>query len=465
MHEFEMPSLGASMEWGRLVTWNVEEGDRVERGQVICEVETEKGNIDVEIWESGVIDKLLVEPGTKVPVGEVLALVDVGEEEEPVREPQRSGASAPAEPSPVQPPGLPGGDASQSGTERPISEPIAGLESADGRRIKASPAARRRAAELGVDLAHVEPGPDGAVDLADVERAAEGGEPGEVAEPEHHVRVSPVARRLADELGVDLATLEGTGDHGAIVKADVERAAAAGEQTPAQKASADDGGEQQREAMRRAIAAAMERSKREIPHYYLEHTVDVSAALDWLEARNAEVAPPERVLPVVLFARALAVAATEFPPINGHYVDGEFQPSQPVHVGMIVSMRGGGVVAPAIHDVAEKPIREVMSDLRDVVKRARRGKLRASEMTDPTITLTNLGDQGVEKVWGVIYPPQVAIVGVGKVLERPWARGGMLGVRRTATFTLAADHRVSDGIIGAQFLSRIDELLQAPEEL
>ena len=151
--------------------------------------------------------------------------------------------------------------------------------------------------------------------------------------------------------------------------------------------------------------------------------------------------------------------------MNGFWVDGGFVPSAAVHLGVAVSQRGGGLVAPAIHDAADKDVDALMAALRDVVARARSGGLRASEMADPTITVTNLGDQGVDRVFGVIYPPQVALVGFGRVREQPWAAGGMVGARPVVTAALSADHRVSVGQDGARFLTAVDRLLQSPEDL
>jgi pyruvate dehydrogenase E2 component (dihydrolipoamide acetyltransferase) len=217
--------------------------------------------------------------------------------------------------------------------------------------------------------------------------------------------------------------------------------------------------------MRRAIAAAMARSKREIPHYYLASDIDASAALRWLEAENLKRSVTDRILFAAVLLKAMALAIREIPEVNGFYVDGEYRPSKAVHIGVAVMLRQGGLVAPALHDVDDKPIHQVMAELRDLVGRARRGVLRSSEMSDATITVTNLGEQGITTVFGVIYPPQVALVGFGKVTERPWAERGMLGVRTVVTATLAADHRVTDGHRGALFLTAVDRFLSQPEKL
>jgi pyruvate dehydrogenase E2 component (dihydrolipoamide acetyltransferase) len=217
--------------------------------------------------------------------------------------------------------------------------------------------------------------------------------------------------------------------------------------------------------MRQAIAELMARSKREIPHYYLGLDIDMGPALAWLDEHNAAIPLAERVLPAAVLARAAAVAAREVPALNGFWVDGGFRPSEPVHLGFAVSLRGGGLIAPAIHDADRKTPDELMRDIRHLVRRTRSGGLRASEMADPTITVTNLGERGTDATYGVIYPPQVALVGFGRIREQPVARDGMLGVGSVVTATLSADHRASDGHAGALFLAAIEAALQRPEEL
>jgi pyruvate dehydrogenase E2 component (dihydrolipoamide acetyltransferase) len=218
------------------------------------------------------------------------------------------------------------------------------------------------------------------------------------------------------------------------------------------------------EAMRHVIGTLMARSKREIPHYYLATSIDLGAPLGWLADTNASRPITERLLPAALLLKATALAVRDVPVMNGFWDDG-FSPSPAVHLGVAISLRGGGLVAPAIHDADQLALARLMGALRDLVQRTRAGTLRSSEMSDPTITVTNLGDQGVEEVFGVIYPPQVALVGFGKILQRPWAADSMVGVRPTVRATLAADHRVSDGHDGARFLAAIDRLLQHPEAL
>jgi pyruvate dehydrogenase E2 component (dihydrolipoamide acetyltransferase) len=342
---------------------------------------------------------------------------------------------------------------------------------------------RHLAHRLGVDLAGLHgTGRGGAITRADIERvAAERGMPSpppEAAAPppaRRTVRSSPRARVAARELGVDLAMVPGTGPGGAVTETDVERAATgspvhAVEARPTERPAALVAAQTPRAAgraatLRRAIGSLMARSKKEIPHYYLSTTVDLHAALDWMQAENSQRAVGDRLVPSALLLKATALAARDVPQMNGWFVAREFSPSAAVHLGVAVALRTGGLVAPAILDADGLPLDDLMARLRDVVSRARGGRLQRAEMTDSTITVTTLGDLGVESVFGVIYPPQVALVGFGRVTERPWAHQGLLGVRPTVTATLSADHRVSDGLRGGRFLDRIAELLQEPEEL
>jgi len=397
MSEFRMPSLGADMQFGTIVDWRVKPGDTVQRGDVVALVETEKGVIEVEIFESGVIDSLVVQPGQKVPVGATLATL--------------GGDGKKIEPQPAAKPVTPPAAAA------PVKEEIAPAKVATVR----------------------------------------------AAEKSARLRVSPLARKRAQELAVDLSTIAGTGAGGSIAIADVERAAeSAKTPTPAVAPAAKglDLG-----AMRRVIAAAMARSKREIPHYYLSTTIDLSKALAWLAAENAKRPVTKRLLYSALLIRAVGVALRSTPELNGFWKNDEFKAGEGIHIGLAISLRQGGLINPAIHDVDKKNLDELMENMLDLVNRARTGHLRSSELSDGTITVTNLGEQGVETVFGVIYPPQVALVGFGKITERPYAANGMVGARPMIDATLAADHRVSDGHRGGRFLLAIDRLLQEPEKL
>jgi len=276
------------------------------------------------------------------------------------------------------------------------------------------------------------------------------------------LHVSPAAKRRAEALGVALESVRGTGPEGRITLEDVERAAAAPAPpvTPTAKPPAD-----RAARMREAIAAAMSRGKREIPHYYLSSTIDFSPAAVWLEARNRDRPVTERLLYGVLLLKAVALGLREVPELNGFWIGGRATRSEAIHLGVAVSLRGGGLVAPALRDADKQPVDELMRNFQDLVTRARAGSLRSSEMTDATITITSLGERGVDAVYGIIYPPQLALVGFGTTVERPWVVDGQVVPRRVITATLSGDHRATDGHRGGVFLDAVGRLLQQPEKL
>lgn len=291
--------------------------------------------------------------------------------------------------------------------------------------------------------------------LATVRTQGEGPAPAPVAAPVARPRATPAARRLAQALHVPLEDLHGSGPDGVLTRADVERAT-----QPQGPARAFDPA-----AMRAAIAAAMARSKREIPHYYLSEPVLMRRALEWLRAHNAQVPVTQRVLPAALLIKAVARALCAVPGLNGHHVDGAFRPAASVHVGVAIWLRAGGLVAPALHDAQDRPLGELMAALSDLVQRARSGGLRSSELSDPTVTVTALGEQGAQAVFGVIHPPQVALVGFGRVQEQAWVEAGRIAAVPVVQASLSADHRVSDGHVGSAFLVELAAQLQRPEEL
>jgi pyruvate dehydrogenase E2 component (dihydrolipoamide acetyltransferase) len=413
MREFRMPSLGADMQAGTLVKWRSREGQSVRHGDIIAEVETDKGVIEVEVFDDGVIERLLVPAGTKVPVGTPLALIRSADEAARPAASATPAAALPAvSPAPTAPAPMVAPSSTQVGHEA-------------GERLRISPAARRRARELGVDPQKlVAAGSSERISLADIEAAA---------------RAAPVQPVPSPPGGAQPAAAGAAATAGAT--------------------------ESPQDRMRRAIGAAMARSKREIPHYYLTHTIDFSAASRWLESYNATRAVEQRILSAALFIRALALALHDVPELNALWTGEQAPPIEQVNMAVAISLRGGGLIAPALQDVGHKSLPEVMDKLKDLVRRARSGGLRSSELRDSTITLTNLGDRGVEGILPVIFPPQVAIVGVGAIVERPWVVAGQLVVCPTVKLSLAADHRVSDGHRGAALLLAFADHLAHPEGL
>ena len=382
MIEFQMPSLGADMEVGTLIEWKKKPGDRLKRGDIIAEVETQKGLIEIEVFEEGTIHELLIKEGTKIPVGTVMArikpVVDILETKE-----------------------------EKTPEEKPIEiQPIEEKEIAIKEKIE--------------------------------------------------VKASPLARRIAEENKIDISTVKGTGPEGAISKEDVERAIA--QHHPAEKTSVP------ADSIRMAVAAAMSKSNKEIPHYYLIKNIDITKALIWLKEINSQKPVKNRVLPIVLFLKATAKALVAFPDLNAVWENGLVQKKE-INIGLVVSLKTGGIIVPAIHQVNLKSIDEIMEALNDLIARARALKLRSSELSDSTITLTNLGDNGADLVFGIIYPPQVAIVGFGSVTQQPIAENGMIGIKSCVAATLAGDHRATDGLTGSRFLVELNSQLQNPELL
>lgn len=388
MANFVMPKLGADMTEGTLVAWRIKPGEAVRRGDIIADIETDKGVIEVEIFATGVIDQLLIQPGAKVPVGTSLATV------------REEGVAA-------------------------VSTPLTG-----------PPTTTSATAEVS------------------------------------RLKISPSARELARKLGVDPSKVQGTGRGGAITREDIEKTAAkpmvplTPTPSPPKRRAETSGSPAERQArMRQAIAAAMVRSKREIPHYYLSTTIDMHNALVWLAQQNEKRSITDRLLPGVLLVKAVALALRKVPELNAVWEGDHAVQKTDIHVGMAIAMRQGGLIAPALHHADRQSLDDLMKNLRDLVERVRSGGLRGSEMTDATITVTSLGDQGVESLFGIIVPPQVAIVGFGTIVERPWVIDGTIVPRPVLTATLSADHRVSDGHRGAIFLAAVDHLLQEPAQL
>lgn len=389
MSLFTMPSLGADMEEGKLVEWLAKPGDKVRKGDVVAVVETQKGAVEIEIFEAGEIEALLATPGQTLPVG----------------------------------------------------APLARLSAAKG-------AAASPAAEVSVPALPFQPSP------APVAKAT-------APLSSDKMLVSPAARARAAELGIALTTVAGSGPGGAILRSDIDRAISVVPPPAAQERSKGKPGLDIAE-MRRAISTAMSRSKREIPHYYLMHEIDLQSAQDHLSALNASRTPDRRLLMGALLVHATVKALAKVPELNGRHEADRYTPLPSVHCGLAVAMRGGGLIAPAILDAQAKAPDAIMAAMRDIVARTRTGRLRNSEITQGTITVSSLGETGVDALVGVIFPPQVALVGFGTPRLKPMVHDGSIQPRLSVTVSLAADHRVSDGRRGAIFLTELDRLLQEP---
>ncbi len=415
MIEFRMPSLGSDMDQGKLLKWLVRPGDAVQKGQVIAVVDTSKAAIDVECWSDGVVRALLVEPESLIPVGTLMAVLRApGESVEDV-DAQVAAILAAAN----------GGSLARSTSLPPSAAPAQAPGIARGAEAvaEAAPLGERR-------------------------------------------RISPAARRRAQELGIDVDRVQGTAPGGTVTLADVDAFAAAPGPAAASPGAGLSAAALRAREMRKVIAAAMSRSKREIPHYYLTEDIVFGNATAWLAQRNADSPVTQRILPAALLIKAVALALHRYPEFNGFWRDAAFVPGSGVHPGVAISLREGGLVAPALHDAAALDVAALTRTLLDLVKRTRTGSLRSSELSEATVTITNLGEQGVTSVCGVIYPPQVALIGFGRIALRPWAgEDSRVCALPVVTASLAGDHRASDGHRGALLLALIRELLQDPGSL
>jgi pyruvate dehydrogenase E2 component (dihydrolipoamide acetyltransferase) len=406
--EVVMPQMGADMTEGTLVRWLKQEGDAVERGEIIAEIETDKANVEIEAFESGIFRKVLVPEGQTVDVGTVIAVIASPEEDLSGYEGAAVAAKAPA------------------AKAMPASAPAA---------ASAPPASTRV---------------DG------------------------RVRASPVARKLAQEKGVDLALLRGTGPDGRIVRRDVEAAFIGGTAAPAPAAApsaptapAPLPGAQvvPMSRMRQTIARRMTQSKQQAPHYYV--TVDIDMAEAEHERREINNAFKRKDLHVSindLIVKACAMALARHPIFNSWFVDGQVQQHESINVCIAIALEDG-LIAPAILDCQEKSLAEIAGASRSLAERAKSGALRPEEYSGGTFTISNLGPYDIETLIAIIQPPQAAILGVGSVREVPVVREGQIVAGKLMKVALSADHRVTDGAQGAQFLNEIRKLLENPAAL
>ncbi|WP_428773914.1 dihydrolipoamide acetyltransferase family protein [Vibrio sp.] len=410
--DITMPSLGADMSDGTLLEWRVKPGDRVEKGDIIAVIETNKGAIEMESFHQGVISELLVEPEIKLPVGSVLARM---ESDSPVTATLDS-----------------------TGSVTPIRQPTP--ESA----APPQPSAEVAAKEASPVITPSQQTTYTAPPKSDRQWA------------------SPMARKNAYLAGIDLTALSGSGPQGAVLLRDLDGKVSS---RPKEAITEVDSAKPGMSPMRQAISDAMSRSKREIPHYYLSLEINLTKAQQWLSEQNQTREPEQRLLLPALLLRAIADQLTRFADLNGFYHDGHFSPAAEVNIGNTISLREGGLVIPAILDADQLTLDQIMDALRDLAERGRRGRLRSTEVSAGTITVTSIGERGADSITGVIYPPQVAIIGLGRLRQVPVVNDGEIAIGEVMTVTLAADHRVSDGITGARFLHAVAKQLQRPEDL
>ena len=407
--EVVMPQMGADMQEGTVLRWLKREGDSVRRGEIIAEIETDKANVEIEAYESGVVRRILLREGTTVSVGQVMAVIAAPEDDISRYDGERppsaeKGAAAPAAPRPREPAVAP---------ERPA--PVA-------------------------EAPHL---------------------------AEERIRASPSARRVAEELGVDITRVRGTGPDGRILRRDIEEAAKAPEAARVGGAAPPAPARVETPAisrMRQAIARRMAQSKREAPHYYLTMDIDMTEA-ERLRRQLNEAAEGEVHISVNdMIVKAVAKALQRHPMFNSWFVDEQVRQQEALNIGVAIAL-DEGLIAPAVLDCGRKSLPDIARASKDLADRARSGVLKGEEYTGATFTVSNLGMYGVEALIAIIAPPQTAILGVGAVQKAPVVRDGEIVVAERMKVALSADHRVTDGARGARFLAEIRGFLENPISL
>ena len=436
--EIKMPRFGMTMKQGKLAKWFKQEGDTIEKGDSLFEVETEKITNTVQSVASGILFQIVIQTGETVPVGAVLAIVaDEGET------PERIEGIKVGEVEDVE--------AAPAGTAAPakVEEAPAGKKY-----VLASPAAKRLAKELGVDLASVPgTGKEGRVTEDDVKNFHEEGPPAP--------KITPVAAEMARQAGLDLATIVGTGEGGKITKEDVELAisspTAAPGVPPAPPRSVPFAG------MRRAIADNMHASLQNSAQLTLMTEVDVTEMVHFRDLLREEYRKDESVRisynDIIIYT--VARVLKRFPYMNSTLVGEEILLHDRVDIGMAVALPDG-LIVPKVRNADRKGILEIGREAREVARKAREGALSMDEVTDGTFTISNMSMLGVDGFTPIINPPEVAILGVGRVIEKPGVNNGQIEVRSYMTLSLTIDHRVVDGAPGGEFLQSLARHLEQP---
>jgi pyruvate dehydrogenase E2 component (dihydrolipoamide acetyltransferase) len=440
--EVLMPRMGYDMDEGTLLRWLKGIGDTVERGEPIAEIETDKTNLEIESFEGGVIQKFLIEEGDTVPVGQAIAIVGEAGEEVP-----EDGGSAPAE------------------SEPEVEEAAAGEPTAESEEPAVTAATASR---------------NGAEDQPQAQAQVAERKPGE------RIRASPLVRRLAAEHGLDLQQVNGTGPGGRIVKDDVlpligtgqapavqPEAAPAAEEAPAPAAAAvadaysQDGVESELQdltRLRKTIAKRMTESFSQQPHFYVSNTIDMGKAMDLRKQINAEVEDDEQKVSVNdLIVKATALALRKFPTLNAAYAGDQVKVYKRIDINIAIAVEGG-LVSPFIPDADNKSLGKIAAMSKDLAKRAREGGLLPEEYQGGTFTTSNLGMFDVDRFIAIINPPQAGILAIGSITNQPvWDEEREEFVpAQIMNATISADHRVTDGVIAAEFLQEVKRLLQNP---
>ena len=490
-----MPALSPTMTEGTLVKWNVGEGDAVKAGDVIAEIETDKATMEVEAVDEGKVGKILVAEGTEgVQVNSVIAvLVEEGEDAGAIEADAGDAKAGAAKAEPRK-------EAAEPEAEEPSEKPAKAAEKPKEAASKpssasanASPLAARMADIAGIDLSGITgSGPGGKIVKADVEAAAGGGAkkpagsgPQPAANGHDRVFASPLARRMAEEAGLDLAAVAGSGPGGRIVKSDIESAKAAGTAKPsAAKADAAKAEGQPAKApppaakpadmpgmpefellplsgMRKVIARRLVESKQTVPHFYLTIDCAVDEMMKVRAALNERAPEGVKISVNDLIIKALALALRKVPDANASWAEDGIRRWKSVDISVAVAIPQG-LITPIIRHADEKGLAEISGEMKDLAKRARARKLKPEEFQGGTCSISNMGMYGIKQFDAVINPPQACILAIGSSEQRPVVKDGAVSVATMMTCTLSCDHRVVDGALGAQLLAAFKSLIEFP---
>ncbi|MFI9536145.1 dihydrolipoamide acetyltransferase family protein [Nocardia fusca] len=416
MPEITMPRLSDTMEDGIISAWLKKVGDQVTRGEVLAEIETDKALMELEAYDDGVLEQIIAEAGARVPIGEPIAVVGDGSRPAATTQtPPRAAASVVSTPQPVTRDAQPDGRGTTFETDAPTGE--------TGGRTKSSPLARKVARELGIDLTAVAgTGPNGRVTRRDVEAAHRAGRSAAVVAPvEPEVAAAPAAPAAADYEEIPLTTIQ------------------------------------------RISAQRLTESKQQAPHIYLTSAIDVTDLLGLRARINTTLAETEagKISINDLLVKAVAVTLRANPTVNISFAGDKLLRHRRVHLGVAVATPAG-LMVPVIRDADRKSVSEVAAESRDKAERARDRTLRPAEMEGSTFTISNLGMFGIEHFTAVINPPEAAILAIGAVTDELHLDGEQVVSRKTLRVTMSADHRAVDGAVAAKFLADLKSLLEHP---
>jgi pyruvate dehydrogenase E2 component (dihydrolipoamide acetyltransferase) len=436
-----MPALELAQETGKILKWLKAPGDTVSKGEPIVEIETDKVTVEIEAPTSGVLRDVTARAGDVVPVGQTIALI--------------AAASEAARPAPsVAPPAAPVIPAANAAATGAVpSPPGAGATGSPPPDIKASPLARKIAQEHGVDLARVKT-TSGRIEKADVLAYVESQKGAGAADgtAARLAAASPKARRLAEERGLDITVLQGSGPGGAVLAGDVLAAAVPAAAT-ARPTSASVG------TVWRIMAERMTTSWTTAPHFYLVREVNVSRLISWRERVSKQ--PGARITYTDLLVKLVAAAISQHPRVNASWKDGAIVQNTDINIGLAVAIEDG-LVVPVIHRADTLKLPEIAARREDLVTRSQAGKLRPADIQGGGFTISNLGMYGVDAFNAIVNPPQAAILAVGRIADRVVALNGQPAVQPTMVLTLSCDHRALDGARGAQFLGALADLVEEP---